>query len=36
MNEEINGRAYEIVIDEPASRFFIIGGSVWAAVEVRP
>ncbi len=29
MNYKINGSAYEIVIDEPASRFFIIGGSVW-------
>ncbi len=29
MNCKINGSAYEIVIDEPASRFFIIGGSVW-------
>ncbi len=29
MNHIISGRAYEIVIDEPSSRFFIIGGSVW-------
>ncbi len=29
MNYIINGRAYEIVIDELFSRFFIIGGSVW-------
>ena len=29
MDYKINGRAYEIVIDEPSSRFFILGGSVW-------
>ncbi len=29
MNDKINGCAYEIVIDESSSRFFIIGGSVW-------
>ena len=29
MNDKINVRAYEIVIDEPSLRFFLIGGSVW-------